>query len=115
MVGGFEVADLFPSSRVAQAMSWPARRRLKMMRRKLDVILDRIIDERRSGNGEPGSEDLLDVFLRIMDTERLQFPIDNDNIKAVLYVSLRSLYFNPNSNVNLANPFGFELIRVGLG
>lgn len=85
MVGGFEVVDLFPSSRVAQAMSWPARRRLKMMRRKLDVILDRIIDERRSGNGEPGSEDLLDVFLRIMDTERLQFPIHNDNIKAVLY------------------------------
>ncbi|KAH6790919.1 hypothetical protein C2S51_005925 [Perilla frutescens var. frutescens] len=96
MVEGFPIADLFPSSRIVRALSW-TKLRLKMMRRQLDVILDRIIDEHRekinlaagdrrdSGNGEFGSEDVVDVFLRIMEQEKLQFPIGNDNIKAVLY------------------------------
>ncbi|KAG6436519.1 hypothetical protein SASPL_101420 [Salvia splendens] len=73
--------------------------RVKMMRRKLDFILDDLIDEhksnlakmagdinsgRRLGNGEYGGEDLIDVLLRMKEGEELKFPIDNDNIKAVL-------------------------------
>ncbi|KAL0447522.1 UNVERIFIED_CONTAM: Premnaspirodiene oxygenase [Sesamum latifolium] len=80
--------------------------RLVMMRRKLDVILDDIINEykenlakmarenedgegkestSRRGNGELGNEDLVDVFLRIKESGKLEFPIGNDNIKAVIY------------------------------
>lgn len=104
MAGGFEVEDLFPSSRIVRALSW-TKGRLMKMRRELDVILDGVIDEhrenlakmvaekrredsgKRMGNGEFGGEDLVDVFLRIKEEEEMEFPIANDNIKSVLYVS----------------------------
>lgn len=101
MAGGFEIADFFPNSRIVSALSW-TKMRLKTMRRKLDFILDDLIDEhksnlakmagdissgRRLGNGEYGGEDLIDVLLRMKEGEELKFPIGNDNIKAVLYVS----------------------------
>ncbi|KAK4422340.1 Premnaspirodiene oxygenase [Sesamum alatum] len=105
MAGGFEIADLFPSSKIINTLSW-SKLRLVMMRRKLDVILDDIINEHkenlakmarengdvgegkeatRRGNGEFGNEDLVDVFLRIKEAGELEFPIGNDNIKAVIY------------------------------
>ncbi|KAL1560785.1 premnaspirodiene oxygenase-like [Salvia divinorum] len=97
LASGFEIADLFPSSRIVSALSW-TKWQLKTMRRKLDVTLDDVIDRhkrnrvengsgggRRSGNSEFGSEDMVDVFLRVKEEGQLQFPIDNDNIKAVLY------------------------------
>ena len=90
MAAGFEVADLFPSSRIAAALSWTRLRRMKRMRRELDVILDDIIDlhrRNRGRNSEFGGEDLVDVFLRAKEEGQLQFPIDNQNIKAVLFVS----------------------------
>lgn len=107
MAGGFEIADLFPSSKIINTLSW-SKLRLVMMRRKLDVILDDIISEHkvnldkmareggkgqgkdlsaRRGNGEFGNEDLVDVLLRIKESGELDFPIGNDNIKAVIYVS----------------------------
>ncbi|KAK6129762.1 hypothetical protein DH2020_036499 [Rehmannia glutinosa] len=99
MAGGFEIADLFPSSKIINTLSW-SKLRLVMMRRKLDVILDAIINEHKEnlanmgrengdiakrGNGEFGNEDLVDVFLRIKESGVLEFPIGNDNIKAVIY------------------------------
>ncbi|KAI3454013.1 hypothetical protein Pfo_010676 [Paulownia fortunei] len=105
MAGGFEIADLYPSSKIINTLSW-SKLRLVMMRRKLDVILDDIINEHkenlakmaredgdvaegkdsaRRGNGEFGNEDLVDVFLRIKEKGELEFPIGNDNIKAVIY------------------------------
>lgn len=111
MTSGFEIADLFPSSKIINSLSW-TKLRLLMMRRKLDVILDDIINEHkvnlakmprengeeelqgkesaRRGNGEFGNEDLVDVFLRIQETGGLEFPIGNDNIKAVIYVSIKN-------------------------
>ncbi|KAL7081498.1 hypothetical protein ACP275_14G043500 [Erythranthe tilingii] len=100
--GGFMLADLFPSSKVLSVLSWN-KHRLWRMRRKLDVILDDIIDEHkvnlarfkeelsensdvaRRGNGESGNEDLVDVLLRIQEKGELEFPIENDNIKAIIY------------------------------
>ncbi|GFP86335.1 premnaspirodiene oxygenase [Phtheirospermum japonicum] len=98
LAGGFEIADLFPSSKIVSALSW-SRRRLVRMRQKIDVILDGIIDEHkqnllrmageseglaRRGNGESGSEDLIDVLLRVKESGELEFPISYDNIKGVL-------------------------------
>ncbi|KAL3645871.1 hypothetical protein CASFOL_011051 [Castilleja foliolosa] len=92
MAGGFEIADLFPSSKVVSALSW-SKMKLVMMQVKLDKILDGIIEEHkenlaktgRKGKGEYGNEDLIDVFLRIKETGGLEFPIGNDNIKAVIF------------------------------
>ncbi|XP_041992634.1 premnaspirodiene oxygenase-like [Salvia splendens] len=91
MVAGFEIADLFPSSRIVGALSW-TKRRLKTMRRELDVILDDVIDrhkrnrvENGSGNSEFGNEDLVDVLIKVQEEGQLRIPIDNDNIKAVLF------------------------------
>ncbi|KAG6397549.1 hypothetical protein SASPL_143718 [Salvia splendens] len=77
VVVSFEVADLFPSWRIVSAMSW-TRRRLKTMRCKLDKIMDDIIDRHRRnrlsglGNSEFGSEDLVDVFLRVQEEGKLR-------------------------------------------
>ncbi|KAK6129758.1 hypothetical protein DH2020_036495 [Rehmannia glutinosa] len=99
MASGFQIADLFPSSKILNTLSW-GKLRLVMMRRKLDVILDDIINEHKEnlanmskengdiakmGNGEFGNEDLVDVFLRVEESGELEFPIGNDNIKAVLF------------------------------
>ncbi|XP_022869240.1 premnaspirodiene oxygenase-like [Olea europaea var. sylvestris] len=102
--GGFDLADLFPSLKMLKTLSWN-KLKLLAMRRKLDEILDGIIgehrenlvkmsngngeldqtgDSKRKGNGEFGNEDLVDVFLRIKESGELQFPIDNDKIKAVI-------------------------------
>nr|AMZ03382.1 cytochrome P450 CYP71D379 [Plectranthus barbatus] len=98
MAGGFEIADFFPSSLAINSLSW-TKLRLVMMRRKLDVILDDLIEQHRvnlaeiakagesgkKGNGEFGNEDLVDVLLRLQETGELQYPINNDNIKAVIF------------------------------
>ncbi|KAK6145765.1 hypothetical protein DH2020_019634 [Rehmannia glutinosa] len=100
--GGFMLADLFPSSKLLNIMSLN-KMKLWRMRRKLDVILDDIIDEHKHnlarirsneesenitttrGNGEFGNEDLVDVLLRQQESGELEFPITNDNIKAIIY------------------------------
>ncbi|KAL2525427.1 Cytochrome [Abeliophyllum distichum] len=103
LAAGFELADLFPSSKILRLFS-SSRVKLWAMRHKLDAILDEIIDEhkenlarmskddkgsdqeesKRRGNGESGNEDLVDVFLRVKESGELEIPIDYDNIKAVL-------------------------------
>ncbi|KAG5601149.1 hypothetical protein H5410_032519 [Solanum commersonii] len=60
--------------------------------KKVDVILEEILNEHiknktaeNKGNGEFGDEDLVDVLLRVKENAELQFPITNDNIKAVIF------------------------------
>ncbi|GFQ04362.1 cytochrome p450 71d13 [Phtheirospermum japonicum] len=86
MAGGFDVADFFPSSNLLYALSWN-RHKLLRMRRKVDAILDGILEEyklKQSGD-QLGSEDILDVLLRMQKNEELEFPITNDTIKAVIF------------------------------
>ncbi|XP_070011635.1 5-epiaristolochene 1,3-dihydroxylase-like [Nicotiana sylvestris] len=67
------------------------RNRLMNMHQKIDVILEKIIDEHKAnlangkkGNSEFGGEDLIDVLLRVMESDDLHFPMTNDNLKAVI-------------------------------
>ncbi|XP_042010512.1 premnaspirodiene oxygenase-like [Salvia splendens] len=95
MVGGFEMADMFPSSRIICALSWRKVRLMKAMRHKLHRILDDIIDHHRRNRAESGGrrfkdEDLVDVFLKAKEEEELKFPIDNHNIKVVLFDAFTS-------------------------
>ncbi|KAK4382536.1 cytochrome [Sesamum angolense] len=85
MAGGFELADLFPSFKLLHVLSWNKYKLLRM-RRKLDTILDVIVEEHKlKQSGEFGGEDIVDVLLRMQKNGELEFPITNDNIKAVIF------------------------------
>ncbi|KAG8375471.1 hypothetical protein BUALT_Bualt10G0103300 [Buddleja alternifolia] len=84
MAGGFELADLFPSFKLLHLLSWNKYKLLRM-RRKLDTILDDIIEEHKlKQSGEFGGEDIVDVLLRMQRNGELKFPITNENIKAII-------------------------------
>ncbi|XP_059302460.1 cytochrome P450 71D7-like [Lycium ferocissimum] len=91
LIGGFYVTDLFPSWKLLHKMSG-AKSRLVTAHQKVDALMENICNEHIkkreagcNGNSEFGSEDLVDVFLRIKENGQLQFPITNDNIKAVIF------------------------------
>lgn len=65
--------------------------KLVRLHQKVDQILENIINEHeenlrsnKGGNGEVGEEDLLDVLLRLKHRGGLQFPMTNNNIKAIV-------------------------------
>lgn len=60
---------------------------LKMLRRKVDEILDATIKKHQSSKSEGDEEDLLDVLLRLKDDGTLESPITFHNIKAVILVT----------------------------
>nr|XP_016462768.1 PREDICTED: premnaspirodiene oxygenase-like [Nicotiana tabacum] len=89
-LGGFAVADLFPSWKLLHKISGVKSRLLKL-HQKVDAALENILNEHikngalgSKGNGEFGGEDLVDVLLRIQENGEFQFPLTNDHIKAVI-------------------------------
>ncbi|KAL3625448.1 hypothetical protein CASFOL_030902 [Castilleja foliolosa] len=85
MLTGLELADLFPSFMLFRVLSL-SRYRLLRMRRRLDAILDVFLEEHRlKQSGEFGGEDILDVLLRMQKNQELDFPITDDNIKAIIF------------------------------
>ncbi|KAK4485846.1 hypothetical protein RD792_008493 [Penstemon davidsonii] len=91
LAGQFDLADLFPSVKIFSFVSWNKFKLLKL-RRKLDEILGNIIEEHidnfsttKKGNGELGTEDLIDVLLRLKESGELDFPITNDSIKSIIF------------------------------
>ncbi|XP_058217806.1 premnaspirodiene oxygenase-like [Rhododendron vialii] len=90
LAGGFNLCDLFPSFKVLHFLSG-MRHKLVRLHEKMDQILENIIDgheenlrSSEGGNGEAGEEDLLDVLLRLKHSGDLQFPMTNNNIKAII-------------------------------
>ncbi|GMP81456.1 hypothetical protein CsSME_00036159 [Camellia sinensis var. sinensis] len=90
-----EVADMitivgmYPSVKLFQVISG-IRRTLKKMHKRIDQILENVLNEHRerkriteSGKGE-AEEDLVDVLLRIQKHGDLQFLLTDNNIKAVI-------------------------------
>lgn len=93
LAGGFNLCDLFPSFKVLHFLSG-MRYKLVRLHEKMDRILENIIEEHEEnlrssegGNVEAGEEDLLDVLLRLKHSGDLQFPMTNNNIKAIILVS----------------------------
>lgn len=91
--GGFNLADLFPSSSIASLVS---RTLLNVQRchEKVDRILDGIIREHRERTETESTQtqdDLLDILLRIQEEGDLQLPLTIDAVKAVIFVSSSSL------------------------
>lgn len=89
---GFYVADLFPDFKFLYVVSG-LRSTLTKMHKTLDKIFNDIFEEHdsRKRDGGEHEEDLLDVLLRIKDEGGLEFPITNNNIKAIFVVCSSSI------------------------
>lgn len=101
MVGtGFNIGDLFLSSRLVAAIDGTVRK-AQAIQRKLFELVDYAIEqhrERRSGPSDSDAEedeDLLDVLLRIQEQGGLDCSLHVGDIKAIIVVSmqLRTLQF----------------------
>ncbi|KAL6011611.1 hypothetical protein ACLOJK_002059 [Asimina triloba] len=89
---GFFLAEFFPSWKFLPVVTG-LKFQLEISQRKLDRVLDRVIEERRreratttDGDGSCGldGEDLLDVLLGLQQDPTLELPITADNVKAIL-------------------------------
>jgi cytochrome P450 len=88
LTSDFDVADLFPSFKFLHAMS-RTRPRLEKLHKSLDQIFDDIINKHAEQidagfNAGDRREDLVDVLIRLKSRSSPEFPITNDNIKAVI-------------------------------
>ncbi|CAN6163336.1 unnamed protein product [Urochloa humidicola] len=87
VAAGFSLADAFPSSRLARALSGAARR-ARVHHREMTRLMDGVIEEhtqRRVAGAGNDEEDLLDVLLRIQkDDGALQVPLDMGTIRALI-------------------------------
>uniref|UniRef100_A0A0E0LDW1 CUE domain-containing protein n=1 Tax=Oryza punctata TaxID=4537 RepID=A0A0E0LDW1_ORYPU len=90
VAAGFTLADVFPSSRLARALSGAARR-AEAHSREMTRLMDGVIEEhcqRRAaaaaGWPDEEDEDLLDVLLRIQKDGGLQIHLDMGTIRVVI-------------------------------
>ncbi|KAJ1260075.1 hypothetical protein BS78_10G204100 [Paspalum vaginatum] len=88
VAAGFSLADVFPSSRLARALSGAARR-AQTHHRAMTRLMDGVIaehQERRAAGAGNDEEDLLDVLLRIQKDGglQMQIPLDTGTIRAVI-------------------------------
>ncbi|CAL5392579.1 unnamed protein product [Camellia sinensis] len=91
LIDGFTIVDMYPSVKLFQVISG-IRGTLKKMHKRIDRILENIVNDHRerkriteSGKGE--EEDLVDVLLRIQKHGDLEFPLTDNNIKAVILIA----------------------------
>ncbi|XVF77127.1 hypothetical protein PTKIN_Ptkin14bG0015700 [Pterospermum kingtungense] len=91
LLGGFCLADMYPSCEVLKHISG-IRIKLKKLHHDLDKIVDNIVNEHKENRNrtkeciEQGDADLdlVDVLLKLQNQGDLEFPLTNDNIKAVI-------------------------------
>jgi cytochrome P450 len=93
LMGGFILADLFPSSWLVRWLS-SGERNIRTSYGLLQRILTDIIDGRRAARTYSSStyssssrddEDLLDVLLRLQEEDSLSFPLTSEIIGAVIF------------------------------
>ncbi|XP_061982795.1 cytochrome P450 726A27-like [Populus nigra] len=88
-LGGFNMIDIFPSSKFIYMVS-RVRSRLERMRREADEILESIISERRANSAlaskmdKNEEDDLLGVLLNLQDHGNLEFELTTSDIKAII-------------------------------
>ncbi|AET00664.1 putative premnaspirodiene oxygenase [Medicago truncatula] len=85
LLGGFEIADLYPSIKMLQCMS-REKTKMEKIHRELDMIMQDIIDDHRSIHKEASNdEDLVDVLLKIQQENYYsEHPLTDDNMKSII-------------------------------
>ncbi|KAF3654129.1 Cytochrome 71D6 [Capsicum annuum] len=83
LLEGFNVADVFPSLKFLHVLCG-MKGKIMNVHHELDAILENIVNEHKN-NGELGGEGLFAALLRLKKEGGLQFPVTNDNIKAIVY------------------------------
>ncbi|CAN6323365.1 unnamed protein product [Urochloa humidicola] len=87
LTGGFNLADLYPSSRLVRRIS-AAARDMERCQRNMYRIIESIIRERAamaSTTPDEGDEDLLGVLLRLQREGGLQFDLTNEIVSTVIF------------------------------
>ncbi|KAJ4829116.1 AAA ATPase, CDC48 sub [Turnera subulata] len=84
---GFCLADMYPSVPGLQLITG-LKFKLEKLRREMDLVLGNIINDHRSESNVvdrgQADKDLVDVLLKLQQDGGLEFPISDDNIKAVI-------------------------------
>ncbi|XP_012568703.1 cytochrome P450 71D10-like [Cicer arietinum] len=86
LLGGFCIADLYPSIKMLQRLS-RAKTKFEKLCRETDKILQDIIDDHKSSDMKTTKdEDLVDVLLKIQQENHHshQHPLSDDNIKSII-------------------------------
>uniref|UniRef100_A0A5B6Z6V9 Uncharacterized protein n=1 Tax=Davidia involucrata TaxID=16924 RepID=A0A5B6Z6V9_DAVIN len=88
LAGGFSIADMYPSVKVLSVISG-MRPRLEELHKGIDQILENIVNQHRkrekmTKTGDKEVEDLVDVLLKFQTHGDLEFPLTDNNIKAVI-------------------------------
>ncbi|XP_052207349.1 tabersonine 16-hydroxylase 2-like [Diospyros lotus] len=89
LVAGFTIVDMFPSVKLLEVVTG-MRRRLNNLHMRIDRVLENILNEHKARNRirddgkREETEDLVDVLLRIQKHGDLEFPLTDDQIKAVI-------------------------------
>ncbi|CAN6304405.1 unnamed protein product [Urochloa humidicola] len=84
LTGGFNLADLYPSSRLVRWMS-AAARDLERCQKNMYRIIESIIQERAAAPTPERDEDLLGVLLRLQREGVLQFDLTNEIVSTVIF------------------------------
>ncbi|KAI9185535.1 hypothetical protein LWI28_008205 [Acer negundo] len=91
LASGFSIADLYPSIGMLEVISG-MKSKIEKLHQERDRIFGDIIDEHKerrqktkTGQKEADEEDLIDVFLRLQEDGDLEFPLTNNNNKAVIW------------------------------
>ncbi|KAF8674452.1 hypothetical protein HU200_048286 [Digitaria exilis] len=96
LTGGFNLADLYPSSRLVRRFS-AAARDMARCQKNMYRIIEMIIQERALAPAPERERDLLDVLLRLQREGGLQFALTNEIISTVIFV--RSSLYIPKTTV----------------
>ncbi|KAM7265968.1 hypothetical protein ACFE04_003651 [Oxalis oulophora] len=89
-LGGFNIADIFPSIKLFQCISemWFGLRKLhRDSDRTLQNIIDKHIAKRETRDGtrqEDEAEDIVDALMNLRESGKLDPPLTMDNIKAII-------------------------------
>ncbi|CAK8538895.1 unnamed protein product [Lathyrus sativus] len=85
LVGGFCIADLYPSIKILERVSW-AKTKMEKLHRELDEIMQDIINDHRISQREASKdEDLVDILLKIQqENDESQYTFTDDSIKSVI-------------------------------
>nr|XP_043622568.1 desmethyl-deoxy-podophyllotoxin synthase-like [Erigeron canadensis] len=83
--GGFNLTDLYPSSKVVALFS-RLRPKLEKLHQRFDKMLDEIIGEHQEYEERKENPDhlLVDVLLKLQEHGNLEIPLTMDNIKAII-------------------------------